>query len=50
MRASTIRLIAVFALLLLIAANAHWIGAGPDGSPAVAHHPSSTSGTTRTVH
>jgi hypothetical protein len=34
MRSSTIRLLAVFGLLLMLAASSHWIGPGPDGTPS----------------
>ena len=44
MRASSVRIIATFALLLALAASAHWIGAGPD--PAPTSHHSSTAATT----
>jgi hypothetical protein len=37
MRASSVRIIAGFGLLLALAGSAHWIGAGPDPAP-VAHH------------
>lgn len=37
MRASSVRIIAVFGLLLTLAVSAHWIGAGPDPAP-VDHH------------
>jgi hypothetical protein len=33
MRASSVRIIATFGLLLALAGSAHWIGAGPDPSP-----------------
>lgn len=39
MRSSSVRIIALFGLLLVIAMSAHWIGAGPDPVPA-AHHAS----------
>ena len=35
MRASTIRLVAVLALLLALAVGQHWIGPGPDGPSQV---------------
>ena len=38
MRASSVRIIAVFGLLLTLAVSAHWIGGGPD--PAPSSHPS----------
>jgi hypothetical protein len=34
MRASSVKIIATFGLLLALAASAHWIGAGPDPAPA----------------
>jgi hypothetical protein len=37
MRASSVRIIALFGLLLALAVSAHWIGAGPDPAPT-AHH------------
>ena len=43
MRASSVRIIATFGLLLALAASAHWIGGGPDPAPA-AHHSSPASG------
>lgn len=36
MRASSVRIIATFGLLLALAASAHWIGGGPD--PAATSH------------
>ncbi|SDO75952.1 hypothetical protein SAMN04489867_0511 [Pedococcus dokdonensis] len=39
MRSSSVRIIAAFGLLLVLALSAHWIGAGPDPAPA-AHHAS----------
>ena len=40
MRASSVRIIAVFGLLLTLAVSAHWIGGGPD--PAPSSHPSAS--------
>ena len=40
MRASSVRIIAVFGLLLTLAVSAHWIGGGPD--PAPTSHPSAS--------
>jgi hypothetical protein len=37
MRASSVRIIATFGLLLALAASAHWIGGGPDPTP-LSHH------------
>ncbi|MEO6413837.1 MAG: hypothetical protein ABIO48_14710 [Pedococcus sp.] len=37
MRASSVRIIATFGLLLALAASAHWIGGGPDPGP-LSHH------------
>ncbi|WP_344190621.1 hypothetical protein [Pedococcus aerophilus] len=37
MRASTVRIIAGFGLLLAVAMSAHWIGPGPDPAPT-SHH------------
>ena len=42
MRASSVRIIATFGLVLALAASAHWIGSGPDPVPA-AHHASPAS-------
>ena len=43
MRASSVRIIAVFGLLLTLAVSAHWIGGGPDPAPSshpsASHHP-----------
>jgi hypothetical protein len=39
MRASSVRIIATFGLLLVLAASAHWIGGGPDPAPT-SHHAS----------
>ena len=44
MRASSVRIIATFGLLLALAASAHWIGGGPDPVPS-AHHASPASST-----
>jgi hypothetical protein len=44
MRASSVRIIATFGLMLALAASAHWIGSGPDAAPA-AHHASPASST-----
>ena len=38
MRASSVRLIAAFALAVMLAGALHWIGAGPDGTPPTTHH------------
>ena len=37
MRASSVRIIATFGLLLVLAASAHWIGGGPDPAPTSNH-------------
>jgi hypothetical protein len=47
MRASTVRIIATFGLLLTLAVSAHWIGAGPDPAPS-SHHAATTVGTSTT--
>ena len=47
MRASSVRIIATFGLLLALAASAHWIGAGPD--PAPTSHHASTAVSTHSV-
>lgn len=39
MRASSVRIIAVFGLLLTLAVSAHWVGGGPDPAPS-SHHAS----------
>jgi hypothetical protein len=41
MRASSVRIIATFGLLLALATSAHWIGGGPDPAP-MSHHASTT--------
>jgi hypothetical protein len=38
MRASSVRLVAAFALAILLAGALHWIGSGPDGNPPTSHH------------
>lgn len=48
MRASSVRIIASFGLLLCLAASAHWIGGGPD--PAPASHHASTAVSTQPTH
>ena len=40
MRASTVRLVAAFALLFLVALATHMIGPGPDGPSPTSHHAS----------
>ncbi len=45
MRASSVRIIASFGLLLALAASAHWIGGGPD--PAATSHQASTAVSTQ---
>jgi hypothetical protein len=46
MRASSVKIIATFGLLLALAASAHWIGSGPDPAPA-AHHTSAVTSTSQ---
>jgi hypothetical protein len=41
MRASSVRIIAAFGLLLAMAVSAHWVGGGPDPAP-MSHHASTT--------
>jgi hypothetical protein len=45
MRASTVRIIVAFGLLLTLAVSAHWIGPGPDPTPS-SHPATTTVGTT----